>query len=59
VRHGSHDHPVKPKGYRKAKSRLRIARQPVYLPIKDDATTEAAIWNMADGRSRTDARVGI
>lgn len=44
MRHGSHEDPVKPKGYRKHKSRLRAGRSPVYLPTTTDSKEAAAIW---------------
>jgi hypothetical protein len=44
VRHGSHDFPVRPAGYRKRKSRLKASRSPVYIPTSSDSKREASVW---------------
>lgn len=44
MRHGTHSDPVRPKGYRKAKSRMRAGRSPVYLPTSNGAKEAAALW---------------
>jgi hypothetical protein len=44
VREGTWDDPVKPKGYRKPNSRLRVSRSPVYLPTSRETQVEAAQW---------------
>lgn len=52
MRHGSHDDPVKPSGYRKAKSRLRIARSPIYLPVTTVDKAEQSLWLSANRVTR-------
>lgn len=44
MRHGSHDFPVRPKGYHKRKSRLKAGRSPVYIPVSTESKREAARW---------------
>lgn len=44
MRHGSHENPVRPKGAKKQKSRLRAGRSPVYLPTSNEYKEEAAQW---------------
>lgn len=44
MRHGSHEAPVKPKGYRKARSRMRASRSPVYIPTSTASKEAAAVW---------------
>ncbi len=44
MRHGSHSNPVKPKGYHKPKSRLKVARSPVYIPTANESKMEVAQW---------------
>ena len=44
MRAGSWDRPVRPKGYRKPKSRLKVRRSPMYVPVTNETKKEAIKW---------------